>query len=170
MATLNQVQLSNSTLKSKTIHKSKLTKCTLIRITFHNSSVTDSVLKNCSVYDSIIRTSKLYNCKIYGTQGILRCELDGCKLLPAQPTLSKFPAEIREIIFKLCLAETWTGKTPSLIIALRCQKELYSQALEVFQKTNRFFLRDANRLVLFKSMPETVLSNIRSITIANLFM
>ncbi|PMD36812.1 hypothetical protein L207DRAFT_532400 [Hyaloscypha variabilis F] len=160
MATFNQVQLSNSTLKSKTVHKSKLTKCTLIRITFHNSSITDSILKNCSMYDSIIHTSKLYNCKIYGTQGMLR----------SQPTLSKFPAEIREIIFELCLAETWTGKTPSLVIALRCQKELYSQALEVFQKMNRFFLRDANRLVLFKSMPETVLSNIRSITIANLFM
>jgi uncharacterized protein YjbI with pentapeptide repeats len=91
MATLNQIQLFNSTLISKTIHKSKLTKCTLIHITLHKSSVITSVLRNCSVYDSIIHTSKLYNCKIYGNQVMVKCEMDKCELLPAQPTLSTLP-------------------------------------------------------------------------------
>ena len=91
MATLNQVQLSGSTLTSKIVHKSKLIKCTVIRVTIHNPSISDSVLTNCSIYDCVIHTSKIYNCKIYGDKPLLRCEFEGYELLPSQPTLSKLP-------------------------------------------------------------------------------
>ncbi|KAE9378875.1 hypothetical protein N431DRAFT_450804 [Stipitochalara longipes BDJ] len=73
--------------------------------------------------------------------------------------------EIREIILKLSLSETWNGKTPGLIVALRCHKELYSHTSEIFQKTNWFYLSNQSRLQLFKSMPQTVLANIRRINI-----
>jgi len=69
------------------------------------------------------------------------------------------------MIFKLSLSGTWHGKTPGLLVALRGQEELYCQALEIFQKSNRFFLSNISQLKLFKSMPEKVLSNVRMLSI-----
>jgi hypothetical protein len=77
--------------------------------------------------------------------------------------------EAREMIFQLSLADTWTDwnrKTPSLLVALRGQKELYFQALEVFLRTNSFHLTDCN-ILKFKAMPEKVLSNIRALHITS---
>jgi hypothetical protein len=70
------------------------------------------------------------------------------------------------MIFKLCLSDTWNGKTPNLLAALRGQDELYFQSLEIFQKTNSFYLTNRDRFQLFKSMSETVLLNIRRVAIS----
>jgi hypothetical protein len=67
---------------------------------------------------------------------------------------------------KLCLADTWVGKTPALLIALRGQEELYCQALGIFQENNIFCLTTQKRLQAFKTMPESSLSNIRKISIS----
>jgi hypothetical protein len=83
-------------------------------------------------------------------------------------TLSKLPAEILEIILQECLAYSWDAwkMTPSLIAALRARNELklYFQALKVFNKANEYHLGGHN-LRLFKTMPDTALSNIRQLNI-----
>jgi hypothetical protein len=73
------------------------------------------------------------------------------------------------MIFEICLPFTWDsryGRMPSLIVALRARGELklYFQALEVFRKTNDYDL-DAESIELFKTMPETLISTIRKLTI-----
>jgi hypothetical protein len=164
MGTLNQVTVSDSKLTSITIQKSKVINCTITRVTIHNSSISYSVLTNCRLYDCIIHSSKLYNCKLYGSQRVLRCKFDDCEFFAGPPTLSKLPVEIREMIFKLCLKDSWEGKAPNLLAALRGHKVLYFQALDVFQKTNMFVLNGDN-VKLFKAMPETALSNIKKVDV-----
>lgn len=165
MASLNQVKLSNSTLASITIREAKLVNCTFTRATIHNSSISSSTLINCRLYDCIIHSSTLSKCKLYGLNQVLKCEIEGSELLPTQPTLSTLPVEIREMIFELCLRNAWVGKTmPNLIVALRGHEELYFQALDVFRKTNSFWL-NGNSIKLFKGMRESVLSNIRRVGI-----
>lgn len=63
---------------------------------------------------------------------------------PPPSTLNKFPPEIREKIFKLCLH--WNGKTPSLIAAMRCNKELYGEVMDIFynKMENAFVLSRRN--------------------------
>jgi hypothetical protein len=57
--------------------------------------------------------------------------------------LHKLPPELREEIFKPLLVN-WNGKTPSLIKALRPDKTLYSEALEIFYKHSRFIFHREN--------------------------
>lgn len=112
MATLNQMQICNSILDSKTIHKSQLVNCTLNCTTIRDCAISDSILTNCQIYDcaaicdstiseSVLRNcqlhyctlqdSKLSDCRILGNEATLRCDVEGCELLPGQPTLMKFP-------------------------------------------------------------------------------
>lgn len=65
------------------------------------------------------------------------------------------------MIFKLALPKFWNGKTPSLIVALRGQQELYFEALEIYQKTDNFQLGSYN-VDLFKALPEKVFANIKT--------
>jgi hypothetical protein len=65
----------------------------------------------------------------------------------AAPTLRKFPPEIRDMIYKLTLAGEWNAKTPTFIIALRGDSELYHEALKVFYETNTFAFTERNQWV-----------------------
>ena len=67
---------------------------------------------------------------------------------------------------KLSLTDTWHGKIPALLVALRGQEELYAQALSIFQKNTTFHISGQLRLGAFKSMRESVLSNIRKLSIS----
>lgn len=58
--------------------------------------------------------------------------------------LRAFPPEIREVIFNFSQVLSWTGKTPALLVALRGDRELYYEALELFYKSNTFTLHRAN--------------------------
>jgi hypothetical protein len=53
---------------------------------------------------------------------------------------SRIPPEIREPIYHLALYDTWRGRTPALIVALRCSPLFYHEALEVFYETNAYVL------------------------------
>lgn len=53
--------------------------------------------------------------------------------------MRKIPFELRGMIFKDWLGIK-DGKSPVLLIALRGDKELYEQALEVYYKINYFTL------------------------------
>jgi hypothetical protein len=84
-------------------------------------------------------------------------------------TLSKVPVEVRQMIFKLYLENSWSwrdAKTPALIVALRARGELalYFEALEAFQKTNVFTLHAGN-IGLFLEMPVNARCNIRLMSI-----
>ncbi len=59
-------------------------------------------------------------------------------------TLRTFPPEIREMIFNYSNVLNWTGKTPALLVALRGDREIYNEALEICHKNNTFKLHRGN--------------------------
>ena len=79
------------------------------------------------------------------------------------PSLSTLPCELRDMIFKDCI-ELVDGKTPTLMIALRCNKELYPHALELYYKINFFTLNEFTKGTLKKVSP-TAIANIRNLCI-----
>lgn len=68
------------------------------------------------------------------------------------------------MIFELCLRGVWDGQRPALIVALRSQSELYSEALEIFRKHNSSNLSQHD-LKLLKAMPLGIMSGIRKIAL-----
>jgi hypothetical protein len=58
--------------------------------------------------------------------------------------LRAFPPEIREMIYTSGDLLAWVGKAPTLLIALRGDQGLYSEALEQFTKRNTFTLHRKN--------------------------
>jgi hypothetical protein len=77
--------------------------------------------------------SEVHETKIHSSS------MDGCIVTTSPLALRKFPPEIREMIFQRCI-DTRDNKSPSIIIALRGDKELYREAIKVFYKLNFFRL------------------------------
>lgn len=142
MEVLNQVILTQTTLRSHTVHESTLTECTLRNVKLHNSTITNSTLHGCELYNCTICDTKLFNCRLYGANGYLKCEFTDKEVLGSKSQLEKLPAKIRDMIFEKCLG--WEGKTPALLAALRGKKQLYAEALDIFRKSNTFWLRKAS--------------------------
>lgn len=77
--------------------------------------------------------------------------------------LRAFPPEIRNMIFEKMLRNTWKGRTPSLIKALRSSsrdQDMYFDAVYVFYKANCYMLNHNNGWS-FSDMPGSVISRIR---------
>lgn len=74
-----------------------------------------------------------------------------------------FPPEVREMIFSNHLRNTWCGKTPALIQALR-GSELYLEAVDSLAKTNIFPLHKENEWS-FGKMGTKSIKRIRSLQI-----
>jgi hypothetical protein len=56
----------------------------------------------------------------------------------------RVPPEVRDQIFRPICIE-WAGKMPNLIKALRPDKKLYHEALDIFLKNNTYILHYGNR-------------------------
>ncbi|KAK0100374.1 hypothetical protein ONS95_008328 [Cadophora gregata] len=80
-------------------------------------------------------------------------------------SLSSIPFELRDKIFEHCI-EIIDGKTPTLMIALRCNKTMYSQALGLYCKYNYFIL---NRITIktMKNVSRKAIAKIRNLCIDN---
>ena len=50
-------------------------------------------------------------------------------------TFHKLPRKIRDI-YKLCVAESWNGRTPAFIKALRGDQQLYDEVQKAFYKSS----------------------------------
>jgi len=71
--------------------------------------------------------------------------------------LHKLPPELRAEIFKPMLIN-WNGKTPALIKALRFDKKLYNEALDIVYKQNTFTFHRKNDWSFGDMTKEAVLS------------
>ena len=91
-------------------------------------------------------------------------ELHECELAFDRCTLEKFPVEVRQMIFELCLRRNRYERGFALIAALRGYGQIYQEALEVFRKLNSFPFRYENAQ-MFKILPSRVVSTVRKISI-----
>ncbi|KAH9216566.1 hypothetical protein DL95DRAFT_460154 [Leptodontidium sp. 2 PMI_412] len=120
-----------------TLHRLTITTSTLTTCTLANCIITNSTIKDCSLSNCNISTSTLVKCKITNSalheSPFLKSKLSGCRVMNSPSILRKILLELRRMIFKDCL-KIQDGKSPALLIALRSDKELYEQALEVYYK------------------------------------
>jgi hypothetical protein len=63
--------------------------------------------------------------------------MDNCAMTSSPPAFQRFPPEVRAMIFGRCIDFRKT-KTPILLIALRGDEELYTEAIKIFYKLNWF--------------------------------
>tara|TARA_R110002060_G_scaffold18937_1_gene25902 strand:- start:179 stop:460 length:282 start_codon:yes stop_codon:yes gene_type:complete len=78
-------------------------------------------------------------------------------------SLRTIPYELRDKIFGDCI-ELVGGKTPPLVIALRSNKEMYPQALELYYKIN-FFTLDGITKDILKKVSRKAIANTRNLCI-----
>ena len=121
---LRRTAFVNSTLSKLNITTSTLTTCSLSNCTISTSTIKDCTLSNCNITNSTLHESPF-----------VKSKLSGCQVTTSPLALRRFPTELRDMIFKDCL-QIEEGKSPALLIALRGDKELYEEALEVYYKTN----------------------------------
>ncbi|KAG4441076.1 hypothetical protein IFR05_003430 [Cadophora sp. M221] len=124
-----------------TLHKLTITTSTVTTCALNNCIILNSTIKDCSLSDCNITNSTLVDCKIINSalheSLFLKSKLSGCNVTTSFLTIRKIPLEMRRMIFKDCL-KIKGGKSPALLIALRGDKELYEQALEVYYKISYF--------------------------------
>jgi hypothetical protein len=130
--------IQNSFLHGIEIRKAVIRSSSLNYIHIHGSTISDSTLKKCKLFNCIIRDCSLTEYEVHETK-IHSSSMDGCIVTTSPLALRKFPPEIREMIFQRCI-DTRDNKSPSIIIALRGDKELYREAIKVFYKLNFFKL------------------------------
>lgn len=157
----NLSKLSNSTLNGGTHYQTHATGCSLTNVEFHTSRIQKSKLHNCRVYDCEMIDCEVTSTTIYGGN-TLKCQFDKTTFRHSPPSLSKLPIEIRKLIFKPCLE--WSGKTPEPLAALRGDKQLYGEALAIFNEINTFHIDGDTHLDIgdsFQALSESVRRNLK---------
>jgi uncharacterized protein YjbI with pentapeptide repeats len=133
--------MENCTIRNIRILKTDIRNCTLYHVEIHTSDITDSKLYNCEVFHSSVKTSELFDTGLHDCD-FEKSKMSGCNITNSPLPLRKFPYEIRNMIFQLCL-DSEDGKTPDLLAALRTDKILYPQAISLFHKSNFFVLNNS---------------------------
>ncbi|KAK0129541.1 hypothetical protein ONS96_000106 [Cadophora gregata f. sp. sojae] len=147
-----------ASLHELTITTSTLTSCILTNSTISSSTIKDCTISNCNIANSTLVDCKLTNCNLQESP-FVKSKLSGCQVTTSSLTLRKFPFELRGMIFKDCL-KIEGGKSPQLIVALRGDKELYEQALEVYYKVNYLTLPNDNQIEYLERISAKALSRV----------
>jgi hypothetical protein len=129
----------NSTLCGIEIHRGVLVRSSALdHVRIHGCTIADSALKKCKLFNCLVWNCLLIESEIHETR-VQRSSMDSCNVTKSPLALRKFPVEVRKLIFQRCL-HTCTNRSPSIIVALRCNKELYPEAIKLYYKLNYFRL------------------------------
>ncbi len=90
--------------------------------------------------------------------------MDNCTMTSSPLAFRKFPPEIRAMIFNGCI-HFGGFKTPAIIIALRGDKEMYEEDIQIFYKLNLFRVKLQN-LPDFEAMSIKAIQGIRRLAIS----
>jgi uncharacterized protein YjbI with pentapeptide repeats len=151
--TFRHAEIFGSTIAGSTLSNVKLSNCTI-----DNSTLTQVHITNCTVVSSSLLDSKLHETKI------ANCSMDNCTMTSSPLALRRFPPEIRAMIFNGCIHFA-DHKTPAIIIALRGDKEMYEEAIQIFYKLNSFRVKLQN-LTDFEAMSIKAIQGIRKLVIS----
>jgi uncharacterized protein YjbI with pentapeptide repeats len=169
--------MESSTLSGIAIRKIAIKHCVLRYVEIRTSEISNTTLYQCKVYTSMISNSSFDNCIIFNStingctatnSKVHECKFaklktNGCTVTTSPLAFRKFSPEIRETIFRDCV-DFKDRKTPPLLIALRGDKELYQEAIQLFYKLNFFRLDDRIRERV-STMSANALSTISKLTI-----
>jgi hypothetical protein len=73
--------------------------------------------------------------------------------------------ELQDVVLAISLLRT-DGKTPALLVALRADEELYSQALKVYYSVNEMGLTWTDELEWFDSLRKEILGMVKKVVVA----
>jgi uncharacterized protein YjbI with pentapeptide repeats len=141
----------NGASSSAALRRADITTCTIKGIQIHNCTMSDCQVDNCELFNCIAKNSTIIKSSLHMTSQITNCSLNDCTVTKSPLAFHKFPGEIRAMIFQYCLAwvspeEKRVRKTPKLLVALRCDSKLYSEAIKLFYRQNSFRVNIVNFL------------------------
>ncbi len=169
--------MENSTLSGIVIRKIATKNCVLRYVEIRTSEISNTSLYHCKVYSSAISNCSFDNCIIFNStitgctatdSKIHECKFaklktNRCTVTNSPLAFRKFPPEIGQLIFQDCV-DFKDRKTPVLLAALRGDKELYQEAIQLFYDSNYFEL-DYSMLDRCSTMTVNALSNISKLKI-----
>jgi uncharacterized protein YjbI with pentapeptide repeats len=134
--------------RSQIVNRSKInekpppiSQCRIQTSRVESEEIRDCILNDCKLLVDVAFNVQLQDC-MFERAPIRHAR--GLHITRSPLAFRKFPPEIRLLIFAEALADTWWGKTPHLITALRVDPVLYYEAMEVFISTNSFTLSPRN--------------------------
>lgn len=154
--------MENCTIRGIDIMKTDIRNCTLYYVEIQTSCITNSKLYNCKVFNSSIKTSELFDTRLHESN-FEKSQLIGCKVTISPLAFRRFPSELLMMIFKLCL-ESEDGEAPTLLVALRTDKFLYPQAIQLFYKLN-YFVLDSRTMSRCRKLSKKAVENISKLSI-----
>ncbi|KAE9378850.1 hypothetical protein N431DRAFT_396722 [Stipitochalara longipes BDJ] len=172
--------IKNSIIQGTTIRKTSFIGCTLRHADIFGSTISGSILSNvklsnCAIdgstlnvvrlTNSTVVSSSLVDSKLHETP-IANCSMDNCTMTSSPLAFRKFPPEIRSMIFAGCI-DFNHRKTPVVLVALRSDKEIYEEAIQIFYKLNWFRVKLQN-LSGFGSMSRKALESIQNFSLSTL--
>jgi hypothetical protein len=80
------------------------------------------------------------------------------------PSLRVLPPEVRTMVFPYVLKITKTSKIPDLLIALRCDRILYPEALKVYYDINSFEITNENIAAYEGKLSSNITARIKALT------
>jgi Pentapeptide repeats (8 copies) len=170
IATRQLANFFDSTINGTTLRNTSFMSCTLNRVEIHGSVISDSILSNCQLSNCTMKYSSVVDSKLHETK-IFDCSMDNCTMTMSPLALRKFPPEIRAMIFEDCLDindEECQGidksNYPALLSALRCDKAMFQEAMDIMSKVNWHCLCLQN-LSCFKLWPSKETESIRKLNI-----
>jgi len=159
----------NGASSSAVFRRADITTCTIKSIQIHNCTILDCQVHHCELFNCTVKNSTIVKSSLHMTSKIINCSLDDCTVTKSPLAFHRFPREIRAMIFQCCLAwvsdnNTMVRKTPKLLVALRCDSKLYSEAIKLFYRQNYFRVNKENFLDC-KSMSKHALESILNLKI-----
>ena len=166
MADLEQKPIKGGSLEHIKLRNTAIIPCNLEHAKLMACIIEDSSLYKCKLIDCTIKASTLQACDLFEMEEG-KCKVDYRAVVHLRCfTWSKFPPEIRAEILGYTM---WSGEsgiqselgTPAVIIALRPDKVLYDEALQIFFQMRNFTV---GRFA-FRAPRTDAFTNIRYVTV-----
>jgi len=156
--------IEDSTLRGATFRKTLIKNCVLRYVEIHTSTISHSVLEHCQLFNCTIdngsaEDTKIHECKFKGLK------MKRCKVTISPLGLRRFPPEIRQMIVHYAIpCDLVMQKTPSILVALRDDQELYHEAIRAFYQQDWCCI-SSNNFSSMGSISVKAASNIQKLNI-----
>ncbi|KAH8663561.1 hypothetical protein BGZ60DRAFT_70229 [Tricladium varicosporioides] len=153
LAFVNLGVIANEVIPQATIRNMKILNCVLAHVTIVDSLVQCCLLRNCKVINSQIEYSSVTYSQYEGTYIDRYCVVKDGQMTESPGrllvSLRRLPPEIRTIIYGQCIDNSirvGDRKEKKLLKALRCDAQLYPEALRVYYLNCCCTLKNGNIL------------------------
>ncbi|CZR54703.1 uncharacterized protein PAC_04587 [Phialocephala subalpina] len=160
--------IESSTLNGSLHRRTSFKLCTLRYVEIHCSTISECELDNCKLFNctvqkSTLAASSLHECRTSSSS------MEKCQMTSSPLAFRRFPPELREMIFQGRITNITNNRRrmPKILIALRCDPEMYQETLRCYYKLNSFTVLKSN-LPKCLQVSSKALANIEKLKIKSL--